>query len=66
MEPLKDDAGRLNAAFVERLMGLPTDNAANLSRAARIRIAGNAVVATQAHLMLQRGLTAVNDTKEAL
>lgn len=56
--PLKDVEGRLNATFVEWLMGLPTDNAANLSRAARIRLAGNAVVAPQAHLMLQRGLTA--------
>lgn len=64
--PLKDDEGRLNAAFVEWLMGLPTDNAANLSRTARIRLAGNAVVGLQARLMLQRGLTAVNDTKEAL
>jgi DNA (cytosine-5)-methyltransferase 1 len=61
--PLKDDEGRLNAAFVEWLMGLPTDNAADLSRAARIRLAGNAVVAPQAHLMLQRGLSTVNDTR---
>lgn len=61
--PLKDAEGRLNAAFVEWLMGLPTDNAANLSRTARIRLAGNAVVGLQAHLMLQRGLTATNDTK---
>ena len=57
--PLKDVEGRLNAAFVEWLMGLPTDNAANLSRTARIRLAGNADVAPQGHLMLQRGLTAV-------
>lgn len=64
--PLKDTEGRLNAAFVEWLMGLPTDNAANLSRTARIRLAGNAVVGIQARLMLQRGLAAVNDTKEAL
>lgn len=28
-----------------------------------IRLAGNAVIGLQAHLMLQRGLTAVNDTK---
>lgn len=56
----KDPRGRLNAAFVEWLMGLPSDNAANLSRSARIRLAGNAVVAPQARLMLQRGLTAIN------
>ena len=57
--PLKDNEGRLNAAFVEWLMGLPTDNAANLSRTARIRLAGNAVIGLQAHLMLQRGLRAL-------
>lgn len=56
---LKDNKGRLNAAFVEWLMGLPTDNAANLSRTARIRLAGNAVIGLQAHLMLQRGLRAL-------
>nr|DAQ29695.1 MAG TPA: Cytosine specific methyltransferase [Caudoviricetes sp.] len=61
--PLKDIEGRLNAAFVEWLMGLPTDNTAGLSRTARIRLAGNAAVGLQARLMLQRGLTAVNDTK---
>lgn len=60
--PLKDTEDRLNAAFVEWLMGLPADNTANLSRTARIRLAGNAVVGLQARLMLQRGLTAVNDT----
>lgn len=54
----KDPKGRLNAAFVEWLMGLPP--APDLSRTARIRLAGNAVVATQAHLMLLRGLTAIN------
>lgn len=64
--PLKDDEGRLNAHFVEWLMGLPTNNAANLSRTARIRLAGNAVVGLQAHLMLQRGLAATNDTKGVL
>ena len=58
--PLKDDKGRLNAGYVEWLMGLPTDNAAGLSRTARIRLAGNAVVTLQARLMLQRGLTAAN------
>jgi hypothetical protein len=41
-------------------MGLPTDNATDLSRRARIRLAGNAVVG------LQRGLTAVNDTRGTL
>lgn len=63
---LKDDQGRLNATFVEWLMGLPTDNTADLSRTARIRLAGNAVVGLQARLMLQRGLTAVNDTRGTL
>lgn len=62
--PLKDDAGRLNAAFVEWLMGLPTDNAANLSRTARIRLAGNAVVAPQAQLMLERAQFAYRNPKE--
>ena len=61
--PLKDDEGRLNASFVEWLLGLPTDNAADLSRTARIRLAGNAVVGLQARLMLQRGL---NDTRGTL
>ena len=64
--PLRDDEGRLNASFVEWLMGLPTDNTADLSRTARIRLAGNAVVGLQARLMLQRGLTAVNDTRGTL
>lgn len=59
----EDSQSRLNAAYVEWLMGLPTDNAANLSRTARIRLAGNAVVARQAHLMLQRGLTATASTR---
>lgn len=54
--PVKDPGRRLNAAFVEWLMGLPSDNAANLSRCARIRLAGNAVVAQQVSLMLQRAL----------
>lgn len=57
----KDSEGRLNAAFVEWLMDLPP--ATDLSRTARIRLAGNAVVANQARLMLQRGLAATNDTK---
>lgn len=63
---LKDDEGRLNASFVEWIMGLPTDNAAKLSRTARIRLAGSAVVGLQARLMLQRGLTAINDTRGTL
>lgn len=58
---LKDDQGRLSATFVEWLMGLPTDNAAGLSRTARIRLAGNAVVRLQGRLMLQRGLLAVGN-----
>lgn len=60
---LKDDDGRLNAAFVEWLMGLPSAHAAGLSRTARIRLAGNAVVRLQARLMLQRGLTAINNER---
>lgn len=58
---LEDNDGRLNAAFVEWLMGLPSDNAASLSRTARIRLAGNAVVGFQARLLLQRGLLAISD-----
>lgn len=62
MPPLcKDSEGRMNAAFVEWLMGLPTDNAMGLSRTAHIRLAGNAVVCLQARLMLQRGLLAVGN-----
>ena len=57
--PLKDDWGRLNAAFVEWLMGLPSTHAVGLSRTASIRLAGNAVV----RLMLQRGLTAINNER---
>ena len=59
--PLKDAEGRLNAAFAEWLMGLPP--AADLSRTARVRLAGNAVVGLQARLMLQRGLTATEDAR---
>lgn len=58
--PLKDIEGRLNAAFVEWLMGLPSAHAVGLSRTASIRLAGNAVVRLQARLMLQRGLTAIH------
>ena len=61
--PLKDIEGRLNAAFVEWLMGLPSAHAVGLSRTASIRLAGNAVVGLQARLMLQRGLTATNSTE---
>lgn len=52
---LKDDEGRLNAAFVEWLMGLPSAHAVGLSRTASIRLAGNAVVRLQARL------TAINN-----
>lgn len=62
----KDPMGRLNAVFIEWLMGLPTDNATDLFRTARIRLAGNAVVGLQARLMLQRGLTATNNTRGTL
>lgn len=61
---LKDDEGRLNAAFVEWLMGLPSAHAVGLSRTASIRLAGNAVVRLQARLMLQRGLTAINHERD--
>ena len=61
--PLKDNWGRLNAAFVEWLMGLPSAHAVGLSRTASIRLAGNAVVRLQARLMLQRGLTAINNER---
>lgn len=61
---LKDDEGRLNAAFVEWLMGLPSAHAVGLSRTASIRLAGNAVVRLQARLMLQRGLTAINNERD--
>lgn len=50
----RDDRGRLHPAFAEWMMGLPP--AETLSRTARIRLAGNAVVARQAALMLTRGL----------
>lgn len=63
---LEDDEGRLNAAFVEWLMGLPSAQAVGLSRTASIRLAGNAIVRLQGRLMLQRGLIAVNNTKGTL
>lgn len=52
--PHRDDRKRLHPAFAEWMMGLPPAEA--LSRTARIRLAGNAVVARQAALMLTRGL----------
>ena len=58
--PHRDDQGRLNARFAEWMMGLPA--ASNLSRQARIRLAGNAVVARQASLLLVRALTRLNST----
>lgn len=58
--PHRDDQGRLSARFVEWMMGLPA--AGNLSRQARIRLAGNAVVARQAGLMLARALAQLNST----
>lgn len=52
--PHRDDRKRLHPAFAEWMMGLPSAEA--FSRTARIRLAGNAVVARQAALMLTRGL----------
>lgn len=51
--------------FMHWTMGLPLDvlDGCDLSISAQRRLAGNAVVALQARLMLQRGLTATNDTK---
>lgn len=60
--PAKDLEGCLNAAFAEWLMGLPP--AADLPRAARIRLAGNAVAANQGRLMLQRELTATEGARK--
>lgn len=62
--PHRDDRGRLHAAFAEWMMGLPP--AETLPRAPRIRLAGNAVVARQAALMLTRGLEQLDaiDRKE--
>lgn len=58
--PHRDDRGRLHAAFTEWMMGLPP--AETLSRTARIRLAGNAVVGRQAALMLTRGLEQLDAT----
>lgn len=52
--------GRLHPAFAEWTMGLPP--AETLSRTARIRLAGNAVIARQAALMLTRGLEQLDAT----
>ena len=51
--------------FMHWLMGLRPrlPDALGLSVSAQRRLAGNAVVGLQARLMLQRGLTATNDTK---
>lgn len=54
--------------FMHWMMGLPLQLPAplGLSISAQRRLAGNAVVGLQARLMLQRGLTAVNDTRGTL
>lgn len=54
--------------FMHWMMGLPYRglDALGLSVSAQRRLAGNAVVRLQARLMLQRGLTAINNTKGAL
>lgn len=51
--------------FMHWMMGLPHRglDALGLSVSAQRRLAGNAVVRLQARLMLQRGLTAINNTK---
>ena len=54
--------------FMHWMMGLPYRglDALGLSVSAQRRLAGNAVVRLQARLMLQRGLTAINNTKGAI
>ena len=54
--------------FMHWMMGLPYRDldALGLSVSAQRRLAGNAVVGLQACLMLQRGLTATNDTRGTL
>lgn len=54
--------------FMHWMMGLPYHDldALGLSISAQQRLAGNAVVGLQARLMLQRGLTATNDTRGIL
>lgn len=49
--PAVDSEGRLSAGFCEWVMGIPPCSA--LSRTARIRLAGNAVVPLQARLALR-------------
>ena len=51
--------------FMHWMMGLPHRglDALGLSVSAQRRLAGNAVVRPQAHLMLQRGLTAINNER---
>lgn len=54
--------------FMHWMMGLRPrlPDALSLSASAQRRLAGNAVVGLQARLMLQRGLTATNDTRGTL
>lgn len=54
--------------FMHWMMGLPYRglDALGLSVSAQRRLAGNAVVRLQARLMLQRGLTAINNTKGSI
>lgn len=54
------------AHFMHWMMGLPLDilDRCDLSVSAQRRLAGNAVVSTQAHLMLLRGLTAITTTRK--
>lgn len=54
--------------FMHWMMGLPYRglDALGLSVSAQRRLAGNAVVGLQARLMLQRGLTAINDARGTL
>lgn len=54
--------------FMHWMMGLPLHlpDALRLSVSAQRRLAGNAVVGLQGRLMLQRGLTAINDTRGTL
>lgn len=54
--------------FMHWMMGLPYRglDALGLSVSAQRRLAGNAVVRLQARLMLQRGLTAINNTRGTL
>lgn len=51
--------------FMHWMMGLPYQglDALGLSVTAQRRLAGNAVVRLQARLMLQRGLTAINNER---